>query len=108
MPRAFRLGRIQKRRSNDQSLVDAEQHTEATDGSTLEGGVGNELARRELINRFTHKQLAALLWATDYVPLFLHELEQYADVSVSVSGSCDCSARCSLLTQLAACCARCQ
>ena len=101
MPAPFRFTAPKRRQSH---IVQDEPA--ADDGASLEEAQitgssvivhGEQPARRE---RFTHAELASLMWATDYIPILLDELEQHADVAVRARYL---SAHCSFLPPLAVC-----
>ena len=85
MPKAQRLGRLEKRRSRSaRAEATADGALLALPAPTSETEDGAQVPSAQA-QRFSHSELAAMLWSTDYVPLFLGELEQYSDVSVRAS-----------------------
>ena len=102
MPAPFRFTAPKRRQSH---IVQDEPA--ADDGASLEeaqitGSSGIVHGEQPALNasRFTHAELASLMWATDYIPILLYELEQHADVAVRARYL---SAHSSFLTPLAVC-----
>ena len=80
---------IRKKRHEQRETVAVEPHsaTELAEERSATQLVAEPVSA--LSDRWTKQQLAEMLWSTDYVPYFMHELEQYADVAVRMpSNTC--------------------
>ena len=87
MPRPTGFTHVKQQRTRCEDTEQSEQPARsgaATDGSTAptEQQQLNIVPVAALPSRYSHAELAVLLWSTDYVGLLLHELIQYPDVAV--------------------------
>ena len=87
MPRPNGFTHVKQQRTRCEDTEQSEQPARsgaATDGSTApnEQQQLNIVPVAALPSRYSHAELAVLLWSTDYVGLLLHELIQYPDVAV--------------------------
>ena len=82
MPRSKGHTHIKRRRPTQEVAEELETQEVVAAAVEEQLGTGAMIITGAPPSSISHAALAKLLWSTDYVPLFFHELKQYRHIAV--------------------------